>query len=65
MADFVELSADPFMVDSARLTEQVKVLGTWVDGVQVNSDAFISQVQAIDPSEHKDLPHAAVANKCC
>ena len=65
LADFVELSADPFTVDSDKLTDQVKVLGTWVDGVKVNPDAFIAHVQAIDPSEHKDLPQAAVSSKCC
>jgi hypothetical protein len=31
----------------------------------VNPDAFIAHVQAIDPSEHKDLPQAAVSSKCC
>ena len=65
LADFVELSADPYAVDSDKLTEQVKVLGTWVDGVKVDTDAFISHVKAIDPSEHKDLPKAAVTSKCC
>ncbi len=65
LADFVELSADPFTVDSDKLTDQVKVLGTWVDGVRVDPDAFITHVQAIDPTEHKDLPQAAVTSKCC
>ena len=63
-ADLVELSADPFTVDSDKLTEEVKVLGTWVNGVKVDLDAFIAGVEAIDPTEHKDLHEAALSHKC-
>jgi predicted amidohydrolase YtcJ len=65
LADLVELSADPYTADPENLTDQVKVLGTWLGGVKISTDAFIAQVQAIDPSEHKDLPKAALATKCC
>jgi len=65
LADLVELSADPYAVDSDKLTDEVKVLGTWVSGRKVDTDAFLTHVEAIDPSEHKDLPAAALSNKCC
>lgn len=63
-ADLVELSADPYAVDSNRLTDQVKVLGTWVNGRKVNTDAFISDIEAIDPTEHKGLHAAAMSHTC-
>jgi predicted amidohydrolase YtcJ len=63
-ADLVELSADPYSVDSNRLTDQVKVLGTWVNGRKVNTDAFISDIEAIDPTEHKGLHAAAMSHTC-
>ena len=65
LADLVELSADPYAVDSDKLTDEVKVLGTWVSGRKVDTDAFLTHVEAIDPSEHKDLPAAALRHKCC
>ena len=63
LADFVELSADPFTVDPARLTEQVTVLGTWRGGRRIDLDAFLAEVKAVDPTEHAHLatPHP----KCC
>ncbi len=63
-ADLVELSADPFTVDSDKLTDQVKVLGTWVNGVKVDTGAVIARVEAIDPTEHKGLHHAALSHTC-
>ena len=65
LADLVELSADPYAVDSDKLTDEVKVLGTWVSGRKVDTDAFLTRVEAIDPSEHKELPAAALSHKCC
>lgn len=65
LADLVELSADPFMADTDKLTDQVSVLGTWLNGKKIDLDAFMSQMQAIDPSEHKDLPAAAITNRRC
>jgi len=65
LADLVELSADPFMADTDKLTDQVSVLGTWLNGKRIDLDAFMSQMQAIDPSEHKDLPAAAITNRRC
>ena len=44
---------------------EVKVLGTWANGRKIDLDAFLSQVEAIDPSEHKHVAAAAAANRCC
>ena len=65
LADFVALSTDPYTVDVAELTDHVKVRGTWVEGRKIDLDAFISEIQAIDPSEHPDLSDHAARNKCC
>ena len=53
-SDLVELSADPYAVDSDKLTDEVEVLGTWVSGRKVDTDAFRARIEAIDPTEHKD-----------
>ncbi len=63
-ADLVELSADPYAVDTDKLTDQVKVLGTWMDGVKIDTDAFLSKIEAIDPTEHKGLHEAALSHSC-
>lgn len=47
LADFVELSKDPYLADPTKLAEQVKVLGTWLNGRKVDLDAFVSQVEAL------------------
>jgi predicted amidohydrolase YtcJ len=63
-ADLVQLSADPYEVDVDTLTNQVRVQATWVNGKKIDADAFITQIEAMDPSEHHALPHAAMAHKC-
>jgi predicted amidohydrolase YtcJ len=66
LADFVELSLDPYLADLHKLTEQVTVQGTWVGGKKINLDAFLAQVEAMEPSEHKDLAqHVHSGKKCC
>lgn len=66
LADFVELSSDPYLADLHKITEQVKVLGTWVGGKKIDLDAFMAQVDAMDPSEHKDLAtQVHSTKKCC
>lgn len=65
IADFVELSADPYAVDVSSLTEHVKVLGTWSSGHKINIEAFLADIVAVDPTEHADLAHHAVKSKCC
>lgn len=63
LADLVELSANPFTVDSDKLTDQVKVLGTWVSGRKVDTSAFLTAVEAIDPTEHTGISTATT--RCC
>lgn len=65
LADFVELSADPFTVDSESLATEVAVQGTWLSGKRIDTSAFLTQIEAIDPSEHADLPVAAKKATCC
>ncbi len=65
LADFVEWSADPYTVDISALTDHVKVLGTWSGGRKIDLDAFIADMERIDPSEHTDLPEHAARSRCC
>lgn len=44
LADFVELSGDPYEVDPATLGETVRINGTWVGGRRVDLDAFLAAV---------------------
>ena len=62
-ADFVELSMDPYLADPAKLATQVKINGTWLGGHKIDIDSFISEVEAIDPTLHKDS--ATMKGKCC
>lgn len=64
LADFVELSGDPYLADVARLTDHVTVLGTWSSGRKIDIDSFVSDIERIDPSEHTDLAHKAM-KECC
>jgi len=66
LADFVELSADPYTADVEKLTEQVKVKGTWMNGKKVDLHAFMAQVKTVDPSEHSDLTKTVHSKpRCC
>jgi len=62
-ADFVELSMDPYQADPATLASQVKVNGTWLGGHKIDIEAFMSEVEAIDPTQHKDT--VTTKGKCC
>lgn len=64
LADFVELSADPYTVDVAELTDQVKVLGTWSGGHKIDIPTFMDDVASVDPDAHKNL-HNHAKSKCC
>ena len=64
-ADFVELSADPFAVDVNRLTDLVRVQGTWRGGRRIDRDAFLGQVQAINPAAHSTLVEKAAGRHVC
>ena len=65
LADFCELSADPFTVDPHKLTELVTVQGTWVGGKRIDLEAFLAQVEAMDPTGHTELVHKAHSRKKC
>lgn len=60
LADFVELSADPYDVDPARLIEVVGVNGTWIGGRRVDLDAFLDGSR----TEHDAAPVAPIKH-CC
>jgi predicted amidohydrolase YtcJ len=47
LADFVELSKDPYLADPTRLVDQVSVLGTWLSGRKIDLGGFLGQVAAI------------------
>lgn len=42
LADFVELSADPYAVEPVGLSDAVQVEGTWVSGARVDLDAYLA-----------------------
>lgn len=65
LADLVELSADPYAVDVNSLTDHVKVLGTWMNGRRIDTSAFMTQVEALDPTAHRHLPVSAQTQRCC
>lgn len=59
-ADFVVLDTDPYEVDPTTI-DQIKIQGTWLSGKPVDTDAYLQQIEAIDPTEHKDLGTTAVS----
>lgn len=63
-ADFVELSQDPYLANPTTLASQVKVNGTWLNGRKIDTDAFLAEVQVIDPTDHEHLATKAT-EKCC
>jgi len=65
LADFVQLSADPYLVDPAGLDSEVKVLGTWSGGVKVDVDAFMADIAKVDPAAHEGLRQTAAQHTCC
>lgn len=59
-ADFVVLDKDPYEMKPQDI-DKIRVLGTWLGGKEVNLDSYISEIEEIDPSEHKDLSASAVS----
>uniref|UniRef100_UPI00294B7A44 hypothetical protein n=1 Tax=Cronobacter sakazakii TaxID=28141 RepID=UPI00294B7A44 len=41
LADFVELSKDPYDVDPAQLIEEISVNATWIGGRRIELDVFL------------------------
>ena len=59
------VSADVYTVPAEKITEQVTVLGTWLGGKKIDTDAFINNVTAIDPTEHRQLSRQVGNHRCC
>ena len=64
LADFVELTADPWTVEPERLIDEVRVTGTWLGGARVDLDAFLAAVGGTDSAGHA-ASRAAPAKGCC
>ena len=65
LADFVQLSADPYTTDPDELSDRVKVLATWSGGVAVDTDAFMADIAEIDPATHQHLTTHVATHTCC
>jgi predicted amidohydrolase YtcJ len=65
LADFVELTADPYTVEPASLAASARVAGTWVGGRRVDLAAFLGAVGATDGAEHAQLAERPPAPRCC
>lgn len=63
-ADVVELWQDLYLPDPTKLASQVEVNGTWLNGRKIDIDAFLSEVQIIDPTDREHLV-AKATGKCC
>lgn len=63
-ADFVELTADPWATDPARLIDEVKVARTWVGGRRIDLDEFLTAVGSGDNRAHAHLAERK-ATGCC
>ena len=64
LADFVELTADPWTVEPAAIIDAVRVAGTWLGGHRVDLDEFLTAVGRGDNSEHAHLAERK-AKGCC
>jgi len=65
LADFVELTADPWTVKPEALASSVAVAGTWLGGRRVNLDEFVAAVGGADNTEHAHLAERKHSGGCC
>jgi len=65
LADFTELTADPYAVDPSELAESVQVNGTWLSGQRIDLDEFLAAVGKTNPSEHAHLADRRSHGNCC
>jgi predicted amidohydrolase YtcJ len=65
LADFVQLSADPYASDPLNLSDEVTVVSTWSGGVKVDIDTFLAHIAKVDPAAHTGLTKTAVSHTCC
>ncbi|MCV7177932.1 amidohydrolase [Mycolicibacterium sphagni] len=64
LADFTELTADPYAVDPAQLAEKAQVSGTWLGGERIDLTAFVGAIGGTDPNEHQQLAEQP-RHTCC
>lgn len=64
LADFVELSADPYEVDPLKLNDSVKILGTWLGGERVDLDRFLAAARNANPTPHAHLAARGHTHLC-
>lgn len=64
LADFVELTADPWTVAPAEIIEQVQVAGTWLGGRRIDLDEFLTAVGSGENGAHAQLAERK-ATGCC
>lgn len=64
LADFVELTADPWTVDPEALIDTVKVTGTWLGGRRIDLDEFVAAIGGGDNTAHAHLAERP-AKGCC
>lgn len=64
LADFTQLSANPYAVNPSRIVDEVEVLGTWLAGQPNDPQAFVSDAAAITSAATSLSAHAVVAG-CC
>ena len=56
LADFTELTADPYTVDPAHLADTAQVSGTWLSGKRIDLDAFVGAVRGADAAPTPTWP---------
>ncbi|WP_179474216.1 amidohydrolase [Mycolicibacterium vinylchloridicum] len=64
LADFTELTADPYAVDPAELADTALVSGTWLSGERTDLAAFVDAVSGSDTGRHEHLAEHP-RNTCC
>ena len=65
LADFVELTADPYQVDPQSLDDSVAVSGTWLGGQRVDLDSFLAAANGENLAAHAHLASHDHSNHHC
>ncbi|TDO11716.1 hypothetical protein EV580_3435 [Mycobacterium sp. BK086] len=64
LADFTELTADPYTVDPTELAEKSRVSGTWLSGERIDLAMFVNAISGSDTGQHEHLA-THPRNTCC
>ncbi|SBS77908.1 Amidohydrolase 3 [uncultured Mycobacterium sp.] len=64
LADFTELTADPYAVDPAQLADKAQVGGTWLSGERIDLATFARAVGGTEPGQHAHLVERP-RHTCC